>query len=458
MAVAIRARFVHRMRLFPFLIALTTACAGPASGPTEHGPTGPEPASAARGKDVILVMIDTLRADHLSTYGYEKPTSPELTEFAQGATRYQRAYAQAPWTAPSVASLLTSRYPREVGVRQLPRALTSETRTLAHVLSERGYWTEAIFSNRFICSRYGHHLGFDHYDERYLSKHGMVSSHLITDLALERVREADPDRPLFLYVHYFDPHYDYVLQPGFELGAGDYGTGVGQRSMSFFGLRTQPAVTEWDMVRARALYDSEIAFTDHHVGRLLTGLRALGRFDDAVVIVVADHGEEFLDHGDIGHSLTLYEEVVRVPLLIKAPGQRAAKVVDDPVALLDVAPTALDLAGLSPEARFRGASLREGSHGFPIFTSTFHYSDEISVILGQHKAIVDYDKHTFMLFDLQTDPFEQRSLVAERPELAASLLQQVEDWNEGPFEFDRAQRVNLSEEEKAVMRALGYGH
>ena len=425
---------------------------------TQLGCSELEPPDRGHGRppDVILVMIDTLRTDHMSLFGYPKPTTPEIEEFAGVATDYRRAYAQSSWTAPSVASLLASRYPRELGEHKAPSKLHPDTRTLARVLGDHGYQTEAVFTNRYISTRYGHEIGYDRVQE-HLSHGAMVTSQQVTDAALLAARESDRDRPLFLYAHYFDPHYDYVLQPGFELGPKAWGHPYDRNVVSFLAQTLRADLDEEAMRGSRRNYDSEIAYTDHHVGRLLSGLRALGRFEHAVVVVVADHGEEFLDHGEIGHAIALYNETVHVPLLIKRPGQTHGERHLEPVSLLDVAPTIVALAGLPREASHRGKSLDGSRAPSPVFTSTFYYSeDEIAVIAGRYKAIIDYRLGTFELFDLLVDPREQHSIADRKPRVAALLRARVESWNEGRFQLKRGHDVRLTDREKAIMRSLGY--
>ena len=413
-------------------------------------------ATTAKRPDVILVMMDTVRTDHLGLFGYAKPISPALDALSEIATIYGRAYAQSSWTAPSVASLLTSRYPRELGVGQHPNRLPRNARTLPRVLREHGYQTLGVSTNLFISSRYGYETDFDRFDERWLSKGAKPTSSWVTNRALDFLREARQEDPIFLYAHYFDPHYDYVLHRDFDAGAHIYGPNP-TRTLSFLGQKLRPELGEWDMLVSRRNYDSEIAYMDHHIGRLISGLKGLGRFDNAVVVVVADHGEEFLDHGSIGHGATVYDELIHVPLLIKAPGQTQGAWHEAPVALLDVAPTIVDLSGLSEEPRHLGTSLREGRQANDIFAATFRPTAKIALVRGRHKAIIDYQANDAWVFDLWEDPYEQHSIAAEHPELTASLLWQLERWHEGEFEPSNTHAVPLTQGEKALLRALGYG-
>ncbi|MDD9940911.1 MAG: sulfatase, partial [Myxococcales bacterium] len=412
--------------------------------------------SRVRTPDVVIVMVDTLRADHLSLYGYQKPTSPELAAFAGVATDYVRAYAQSSWTAPSVTSMITSRYPREVGVRRDAERLPGHTRTLAAVLREHGYRTEGVSTNLFITRKYGHHVGFDRLLEVKPSQGAVPTSHLVTDLGLLAAREAPPTRPLFMYLHYFDPHYDYVMHSGFRFGWFEPETGPDASRFSFFDARMSADLDERDMARARAHYDSEIGFTDYHVGRLLSGLRALARFDNAVIVVVADHGEEFLEHGAFGHAVTLYDELVHVPLLIKAPFQNRGQRHQQPVALLDVAPTILDLAGLPPEPGHRGVSLRSPGPPRPIFLSTFRPTHKVALVRNRFKAVLDRDDYNFDVFDLVADPYEQHSIARERPVMAALMRFELERWDEGTFDGLQTVPVDLSGLQKQRLRVLGY--
>lgn len=317
-------------------LCLLAACGGPAP---------PRPAN------LLLIAVDTLRADHLGVYGCPRGTSPRLDAFAEGAVVFDDAQSSAPWTLPSFATLLTSLPPLTHRAVSWNRRLDGSFHTLAEVLQEAGYETAAIVSHTPLASVFGLNQGFDVYDESRVDVPGKtrdtISSPGVTDRAialLDTWSRKGAERPWFLWTHYFDPHSAYLPHEGF--------------TERFTGGR-HPAAP-------RDLYDGEIAFTDAHIGRLLDAVDSLGLAKRTVVAVVADHGEEFFDHGSTGHGKTLYRELVHVPFLIRAPGIEPRRV-GGLVRLLDFVPTVLDLLGIDATGEsFEGRSLVPVMRGDPL--------------------------------------------------------------------------------------------
>jgi arylsulfatase A-like enzyme len=311
--------------------------------------TARDPASARFGTPppmpddwvAVLITIDTLRADHLGAYGYERPTSPNLDRLAADGTVFANAWAHAPSTRYSIPAILTGRLPLEVDYfplkGQWPGVARSNT-TIAEVMKQRGFTTGAILNYWYFEERRAMDQGFDHYDNENRRLHRGVagegpastrgsSSRQQTDKAIAYIDEHAGER-FFLWVHYYDPHYQYERQPGTP----DFGGGK------------------------RGLYDAEIHFTDKHVGRLLDHLRRRGLYDRAVVAVTGDHGEGFGEHGVDLHGYHLYAAQTRVPLILKVPGATAERV-RTPVGHVDLLPTLANLAGAGPSAEMDGVSL-----------------------------------------------------------------------------------------------------
>lgn len=431
-------------------------CGGPARA--QHTPAGPAAQSDQRPPDVIIVMVDTLRADALD-YGDDSATSPALATFARSATRFSRAYAQASWTAPSVASFLTSRYPAELGMFKHPRALPAKVKTMAEVMQARGYGTVGVTTNPFITSRNGFSRGFDDWDETLMPGRYAYTSDAVTDRILNQADRVDPDTPLFVYAHYFDPHYDYVLHKGFEP---DGLPAPGQDHVSIGILMPKVKhrameLTETDLTRIRRHYASEVAFTDHHIGRLLDGLATRGRFEGAVVVVTADHGEAFTEHGHIGHTVNVFDELIHVPLLIKAPHQSEATVTTAPVALIDTFPTVLALAGLPPAPDLRGLSLTHLHQSRPVFSVTHRPRLVATVIDGTDKLIYTHALGRHTLFDLARDPFELFGAPQSDADGSGRLADALDLWLSGLAPSTVAAPVTISTQEQALLRALGYG-
>lgn len=422
------------------------------------------------GPNVILIVVDTLRYDHLGFAGYERPTSPALDRLAATALSFERAYSQAPWTSPSVAALLTSRTPGELGYgpSRTPARLADRTLLLPELMREAGYDTGAVVSHTYVGRALGFDQGWDSFDEDNARGHEHVSSPSVLRKATAFL-DAHEQRPFFLFVHFFDPHFNYVQHDGFDFDPRYDGTL--QSGESYGELQRRAGQLDArDRDHLRALYDSEIRFTDEHVGRLLDELRARGLYDDAVIVFTADHGEAFLDRPDgwIGHGITLYDELIHVPLLIKPAGFDPAqgRTVRAPVGLIDVLPTLaqeLDLE-LPADHRLEGRALPlgdavVGEHP-PVFSETKARGHWLqSVVAGEHKLIVDRHDDTAALFNLVKDPGETVDLGAAQPDEARPLRDALDAWSRRMAELQEAHAADAAEftqTELEALRSLGY--
>jgi arylsulfatase A-like enzyme len=310
----------------------------------------------AAPKTVLLVIVDTLRLDHLGCYGYSRDTSPNLDRLAAEGERYQDAWASAPWTLPAVASIVTGQPPHVHGAGRGARGVhpvRPTVPTLAEKLHEAGWSTSAVVSVIWCSPESGLARGFDRYDHHTsdASNVGTRDARETTDHALAAARAAGR-RDLFLVVHYFDPHLTYDPPAPFDTmfdpeAAAQVGRGFGT-------ARQVHEIADGRLVldarRRRGLvarYDGEIRYVDQEFGRLRDGLQLMGRWDQALVIVVGDHGEEFWDHGGFEHGHSHHSELLHVPLLVRRPGGPAGKVVADRVRQIDIAPTVLAYAGVA---------------------------------------------------------------------------------------------------------------
>jgi len=416
-----------------------------------------EPAGAGSRPDVLLIVVDTLRADHLGSYGYARDTSPHIDALAADSTRYTRAFSHAPWTTPSVAALLTSRYPASLGIANVQSPLPDGVALLPELLRDAGYRTGAFVSHSFVSRKWGFARGFDSFDESQVKGHLATTSPALSDLAIDWLERHLGDQPVFLLLHYFDPHFGYLEQRDFPFEGRDpsYTGPVRSGSLPSRFADAPETLGADDLRELRRLYDSEIALTDREIGRVLACLRDAGRYASSVVVLTGDHGEEFLDHGALDHAKTLYDELVRVPLLVKLPGRPPATV-DSPVALVDVLPTLLDWLDLEAPLGVRGRSLlAEAAAPRPIFLETQRLRRLRAVVHGDHKLIVDLDSGDAQLFDLAADPGERSDLAGERPEQVAALRRLLDDWAGGQPEV-RGEPLELSDEERERLEALGY--
>jgi arylsulfatase A-like enzyme len=422
-----------------------------ACGSTESKQETPRP-------DIVLIVIDTLRADHLGSYGYSRNTTPHIDALAADATRYTRAYSHAPWTTPSVAALMTSQYPSALGISNVQSRLPDEAVLLPELLRDAGYRTAAFVSHSFVSAKWGFAQGFETFDESNVKGHLATTSPDVSELAVAWLREHLGQKPVFLLLHYFDPHFGYLEQPDFGFGGRNpsYDGHVRSGSIPGFLTRTTPQLSAEDLEELVRLYDSEIALTDHAIGRVLSTLREAGRYESSIIVLTGDHGEEFLDHGALDHAKTLYDEVVNVPLLMKLPGRPGGRV-DTPVAHVDVLPTLIDWLDLEIPEAARGRSLLSegGTEPRPVFLETQRLRRLRGVVHGDEKLIVDLDSGDAQLFDLREDPDERTDLSLDRPERARTLRALVDGWV-GEDPAASSDPLDLTDEERQRLEALGY--
>jgi len=459
------------------------AVRSPAAGPAlELEPT------ARRRPPVFLVLVDTLRADHLSVYGYAKPTSPNVDALAADGTVYLRAFAQAPWTRPSCAALLTSRYPPEIGLRGLWSPLLPEIPILPQFMRIEGYATAGIVSSVHLSTQYGFDKGWDVFDlgTTYLNwtgvKHALARLQLVsrseayprynaeelTDRAIEWI-EAQPltGRPLFMYLHYSDPHAPYRPPPEQDRWHEFASETARAVAVPPDGLpRDGPILPAAERDAMVARYDAEIAFFDQHFGRLIDHLKERDLYRDALVIVTADHGEEFGEHGGWTHGHTLYNELLHVPLVVKYPAWLTPPAErPDSAGSIDVIPTIREVLDASwPESGFRGRSLLAGNDGSE-GDARFLYADNENpslrgVYQGEGKLIQRLDPSGTVLeeryYSLVSD-FRERGDGAIPAVISADRLATLRGILAS--QGDRAlpaEDIEPDEESVEELRALGY--
>ncbi len=329
-----------------------------------------EPVALDAGAPIVLVVIDTLRADALGVYGSAHATSPALDAWAKRGAVFERAFSTSPWTLPSVGSLLTGRFPSGHGSgrgklaladgrsRRVFIALDGSVPRLASIVSQHGYATAAFVTNTFLRPGFGVADGFDTYDHmrnRYVDER---RADVMIDRALGWIDQRRQGEPWLLLVHLLDPHQPYDPPPAeagrFTAGyQGSLHAPIGPDS----GLvrkvkRGEIELDAADQAFLRGVYDEEVAFVAAQIARLLDGLAARKVLERGLVIVTADHGEEFLDHGALEHGHTLYQELLHVPLLVWGPHVRAGRH-PEPVSQVDVLPTVLDALGIAPPRESR---------------------------------------------------------------------------------------------------------
>lgn len=434
---------------------------------------GQAPATDGR-PNLLLISIDSLRADHLGSYGYPRDTSPAIDALAASGVRFENAMAQAPWTLPSHASLLTSLYPRSHGATDRKARLGPRTPSLAGALKKAGYQTHAIVSGTFMQAQFGLDAGFESYDDRiaqgsHSKSHEVVTSPDIHERVVGFLDESEA--PFFLFVHYWDVHYDYVAPAPYDtLFDPDYAGDVD--STRFIG---NPAIRAdmdpRDLQHIVALYDGEIAWVDSHIALLMAELERRQLLHSTIVVLTSDHGDEFYEHGGKGHQHSLYQELVHVPLIIRAPGL-APRTLETPVELVDVMPTLLDLMQLPAPTTMQGQTLA------PLLTGddTSHAAEPIQVSettkarksrddsrksnastvtqAGRKLIWFDEDRYPPELYELGTDPSEQTNLYPKTG--ARGLVSELKAWQQRIPAADSHDNEGVDEETRRALEALGY--
>ena len=444
-----------------------------APGP-EAGATVPAAAThlSIRPRNLVLVSIDSLRADHVHCYGYPRPTSPTLDRLAAEGVRFATAYSVSSWTLPAHATMLTGRYPLSHGAIEATRRISPQVPSLAAQLGEQGFKTGGFVSYEFLRRRYGFHVGFDHYDD--------FTTDLNTEAEERKARtgpilnqqvipwiEAHRDQPFFLFVHYFDVHWDYDPPPPYDTMFDAQYEGPDLRPF-LDNPAIHPGMPKRHLDHLIALYDGEIRFNDDVLREVVDSLDRLGIGQDTLLIITSDHGDEFFEHGDTGHTNTLYDEVIWIPLIVRWPkGIPGGRSVDLPVSLVDLAPTVYGLLGLDPPAGLEGRSLVPLLLGgqlpaTPIYahlTSRKRPNNWAMVRTGSLKYLQHLRMPRAELYDLNVDSLEQKSRLpsGESRPLADSLFTWLQQEWEDYRELSRnGLDIVIDDSNTKKLRALGY--
>ncbi len=445
------------------------------TSPMRQGGKSGEGKTEKRPYSLLLISMDALRPDRVGCYGYAQAHTTTIDGLSARGVRFTRMYAQSPWTRPSLVSLLTSRYPSECGMGRAPGESMDEVLqryvltvpasaiSLAQVAKEAGFATGAYMANPYmdppLCE--GVNRGFDRYwvgrtrDEEFAE---------VPCRAAGRWLQQNTGKSFFLWVHLLEPHspYDPRTRPPAAPGSREelFRMTVAQQLR---GQELQPSELEL----LRTLYDEEIAYADAQVGQLLAALEASGVADRTVICFFADHGEEFLEHGSLGHGQSLYQELLHVPCIIVAP-KVLPQVVNEPRGLMDLAPTLAVLCGLRVPGEWLGLDLfsqqAAASPPPPVFGESLLYGrEQKAVISGDWKIMCTMDQK-YKAFDLATDPGEKKPLPADRA--PADLKAVLASWATRMEEQARALRAQqtprapqMSEETRKALQSLGYvGH
>lgn len=424
--------------------------------------------------DVLILLVDALRADHLSCYGYGRETTPAIDALASDGVVFRQAITQSTFTKSSIASLFTARYPYQHGVywgshQESPESITSDVlpgteTTLAEVMREHGYFTAAWVQN----SHLRHFMGFAQGFVRYRDQQGSIAR--IHRRFRRWLRGPAKRYPFFAYLHYIDLHDPYRPKPPYDTLFGSYSdvyAGVDLRRWGAYlkAVREkEQSLDQADVDQLIAYYDGQLRFIDEQIGQLLEDLKESGLYQKSLIILTADHGDAFLEHGFISHSSTPYEELARVPLIVKFPGERfRGQVVLPQVRLVDLMPTILETVGIEPPPDIAGCSLLPLMRSQRRDPGCDHAVIEIAeedayptlAIRTERWKYIHREKATDELYDLVADPGEQRNLISIQEEEAGSLRQRaLELVAQRPT--GEASRIELNEQLIQELRALGY--
>jgi arylsulfatase A-like enzyme len=480
--------------------------------------SGPRPSSAIEARaaghpNVILISMDTVRADHLSVYGYARDTSPVLQEFARHATVFTNAISAGDMTLTSHASMFTGMYGSQHGAHwqlgknrdgvamgdEVGLPLPENRLTLATILSRKGYRTAGIVANTTYL-QHAFHLdhGFQYYDQPYpklffdrrdpfylrtdLARFlGHFSPHAISDLAYLRAAEVNDKafelltktkgegRPLFLFLNYMDAHHPYFPPPPYDVkyrGRDKTFSAIRYRALEFQVLSRVRNYTDADRKRDFSQYDGGIAYLDAQLGQLFGKLKELGLWDNSLIIVTSDHGQSFGEKQLVAHGSSVYQEQVHVPLIIKYPGTADGQKREDLASHVDILPTVLDTLGFQYPALLPGRSLRTAP-GLPITVISESFPCDLlanlnprfrrterAAFFGPFKLIIATNGER-EFYDLSQDPFEQRNLYASRLPMADRLEDGLRRWiAASPVVHSRPAALDKQEIER--LKSLGY--
>jgi arylsulfatase A-like enzyme len=469
------------------LLLLVVGCSrdsSPATKPAAKRATGPAP-------NVVLISIDTLRRDHVGCYGYPRPTTPNVDRLASEGAVFENMISSASWTLPAHAAMLTGLADTVHGALDTDRKLADDRETLAERLKAVGYTTAGFFSGPTLHPAYGLGQGFDTYVDctaypelnaasAQQGKGIAVGSPLqvaaMHDVSSPRVyaafqawmKEPHP-RPFFLFLHFYDPHFDFIPPPPYDtLFDPNYqGTVTGQNFI--FDDQVNAQMPRRDLDHLIALYDGEIAWTDAHVGKVLDDLDAAGLRDSTLVVLLADHGIEFFEHNGKGHRHTLFDELIRIPFILRYPGHvPSGQRYGQQTSMIDVVPTVLELVGLPAATNVMGQSVVPLLKGGKLAQDNLAVSELFS--LGRafrafrrldRKLIRQEPTGKALVFDLKADPGERTPVGDASSVLAQAARHDAEQGSQWLVNFLKTLPRNtggpeLPDKVRKQLESLGY--
>jgi arylsulfatase A-like enzyme len=436
--------------------------------------------------NIVLITIDTLRADHLSCYGYERETSPNIDKVAEKGILFKNVIAPSSWTAPSMVSLFTSTYPINHGVihglafrkkrekrKQYSQAVFSdELATLPEILKKQGYTTFGVSSNHNLTPRFGFARSFDYF--KYRGYHlGSATAKYINELVYLWEDKIKKTGKYFLWIHYMDPHHPYnARSPWIEQYTSQSLTPklnlLSKSASELNNLIPTFKENPQELANLLALYDSEINYVDSYVGDLI---KRLELDKNTLLIITSDHGEQFLEHGKIGHPFNLHSEVLNVPLIVKLPDVSEMVTIENQVSLLDIMPTISHILDTEPPEQTCGKSFLEDKESltwlktilFRKRGARYNFAElDAGIILKtittpEWKYIYNYKNQTQQLYNVISDPNELNNLADKKALQSDQLKKQLLNWVSTSKTYPiKSQSFELSQKEKEKLEAMGY--
>jgi choline-sulfatase len=441
--------------------------------------------------NLLLITLESLRTDHVGAYGGasrtrpERPITPNLDEFAAGAVRFDDAHAVSSWTLTAHASLFTGLYPSGHRAEAPLDRLSDSYPTLAEALADAGYQTAGVVSGPYLRRAHNLSQGFELWDDGISSLTATLAHDDVTNPGMEAAitrfleSERDPARPFFLFAYFWDPHYDYLPPPPYDSEF----VPPGAERMNLEHFETNPAIypgmPPGQFAYILAQYAGEIRATDECLGRLFRLLRSQGLWDDTAILITADHGEEFFEHGEKGHKNNLFAESIHVPLLLKLPAQTSGRVDHRLASQVDVLPTLLELAGARPDFPVQGRSLLEPDPPadraifFDLLSTWFYRSLDGTTfdVTQRWRGVRDKDWKLVWreggenpplraLYQAARDPVDREDVSSSHPEetsaLEALFQAQQRESEAIAAPHPSGGTAQLSQRELESLRALGY--
>lgn len=421
-----------------------------------------------REPNVLIVVVDTLRADYTAIGNKTSPNTPQIkNKLMPDSLSIGTAFSNSPWTLPSVSSLLTSQYPSRINVNNLVSRLEKKHLTLTEILKDRGYFTYGAVSHLLLQQKYGLHQGFTIYNEDNISSefynHNSISSQGITDDAIQFLSQHGKKK-FFMLLHYFDPHYTYINHEPSTSYSGEFTS----QDISFLrDLIRENKYTTQDLDYLKDSYRSEIVFTDFYIGLVIDELKSRNIYDNTLIVFTSDHGEEFVEKGWLGHSTTVYNEQIKIPLLFKLPSielNLTPPAQNQAVSNIDIAPSVLRVLGFPPFPQFQGVDIfSEHPEDRFVFSEVVQreygeFKDNACVISNGWKLIYDFVTKHYELYNLEKDRDENTNVLGSNDDVERTLKMRLAKWaNENRIKPAQTnKREVLTDQEKKKLKSLGY--